>query len=197
MTILLNANVESDLAQAVQLLRGGKLVAVPTETVYGLAADARQPEAVRAIFTAKQRPDHHPLIVHLGDAAQLEDWALSIPASAWELARQFWPGPLTLVLEKRHSVHGVITGGRNTIALRMPAHPALLNLLRYGDLCLAAPSANPHKQLSPTSAAQVMETMSGKLAAVINRRVVRCCRQTDACKPHLMAILMDRLAGVP
>jgi L-threonylcarbamoyladenylate synthase len=168
MTLLLNADLETDLAQAAQLLRAGKLVAVPTETVYGLAADARQPDAVRAIFAAKQRPTNHPLIVHLGSIAKLESWASPVPPLAYKLAERFWPGPLTLVLPKAPGVDPVITGGQDTVALRMPAHPALLKLLLQSDLELAAPSANLHKRLSPTSAKQVMDTMTGKLAAVLD-----------------------------
>lgn len=168
MTLLLNANLESDLAHAVRLLRAGNLVAVPTETVYGLAADARQPDAVRAIFAAKNRPINHPLIVHIGDIAQLDDWAIDIPFAARKLVNHFWPGPLTLILNKAASVNSVVTGGYSTVALRMPAHPALLDLLKRSDLALAAPSANPHKRLSPTSANQVMNAMAGKLAAVLD-----------------------------
>jgi L-threonylcarbamoyladenylate synthase len=168
MTILLNADLEADMAQAIHLLKEGKLVAVPTETVYGLAADARQPDAVQAIFAAKQRPENHPLIVHLGDVAQLEDWAVHIPSEARQLAESFWPGPLTLVLRKAPWVNPLITGGRDTVALRMPAHHALIKLLKQSGLALAAPSANPHKCLSPTSASHVLATMSGKLAAVLD-----------------------------
>jgi len=169
MTIILNANLDADLAKAAELLHAGELVAVPTETVYGLAADARQTNAVRAIFAAKQRPLNHPLIVHIGDVDQLSEWAGHITETAWNLAQHFWPGPLTLVLEAVPGVScSVVTGGLNTVALRMPAHPALLTLLKRSGLALAAPSANPHKMLSPTSAAQVMATMADKLAAVLD-----------------------------
>ncbi len=168
MTLLLDANDANDLAQAARLLRAGELVAVPTETVYGLAADARQPAAVRAIFAAKNRPADHPLIVHLGDAAQLGEWAVDIPQAAFTLIDRFWPGPLTLVLHKAPGVDPVVTGGHETVALRMPAHPALLALLQASGLAVAAPSANPHKRLSPTSAAHVFESMAGKLAAVLD-----------------------------
>jgi len=168
MTLLLNANLETDLVHAARLLRAGNLVAVPTETVYGLAADARQPDAVRAIFAAKNRPINHPLIVHIGDIAQLDDWAIDIPFAARKLVNHFWPGPLTLILNKAACVSSVVTGGYSTVALRMPAHPALLDLLKRSDLALAAPSANPHKRLSPTSANQVINTMAGKLAAVLD-----------------------------
>jgi L-threonylcarbamoyladenylate synthase len=168
MTVVLDASNANDLAEAARLLRAGELVAVPTETVYGLAADARQPDAVRAIFAAKNRPADHPLIVHLGDAAQLAEWAVAIPPSACSLIERFWPGPLTLVLHKAPHVDPVVTGGHATVALRMPAHPALLALLRGSGLAVAAPSANPHKRLSPTSAAHVLDSMAGRLAAVLD-----------------------------
>jgi len=168
MTMVLDANNANDLAEAARLLRAGELVAVPTETVYGLAADARQPDAVRAIFAAKNRPADHPLIVHLGDAAQLAEWAVRIPPAAYALIERFWPGPLTLVLHKAPAVDPVVTGGHATVALRMPAHPALLALLKSSGLAVAAPSANPHKRLSPTSAAHVLESMAGRLAAVLD-----------------------------
>jgi L-threonylcarbamoyladenylate synthase len=169
MTIILNAYQDEDLSKAVDLLQAGKLVAVPTETVYGLAADARQANAVHAIFTAKKRPIGHPLIVHIGEVSQLREWASYIPDSAWKLAQQFWPGPLTLVLKAASGVsRSVVTGGLTTVALRMPAHPAMLMLLKRSGLALAAPSANPHKMLSPTSAAQVLTTMGDKLDAVLD-----------------------------
>lgn len=168
MTLQLDAKRDSDLEHAISLLRAGELVAVPTETVYGLAADARQPTAVSGIFAAKQRPANHPLIVHLGHIAQLEEWVTQVPDVALAFANHFWPGPLTLVLPKATWVDPIVTGGRDTLALRIPAHPALRELLQRGNLAVAAPSANPHKGLSPTSAAQVMACMQGKLAAVLD-----------------------------
>jgi L-threonylcarbamoyladenylate synthase len=168
MTLLLNANIEPDFAQAIHLLQAGALVAVPTETVYGLAADARQPDAVRAIFLAKNRPANHPLIIHIAHVAQLDDWAINIPPTAYLLANHFWPGPLTLVLQKSPAVDPIVTGGHDTVAIRIPAHPALLTLLTRSGLALAAPSANPHKRLSPTSANHVLSTMAGKIAAVLD-----------------------------
>lgn len=111
-----------DLTVAVGLLRAGELVALPTETVYGLAADATNPDAVRAIFRAKGRPADHPLIVHLAAAEQLPVWADEVPETAWRLASAFWPGPLTLVLPAARSVLPLVTGGQTTVALRVPAH---------------------------------------------------------------------------
>mgnify|MGYP000954807234 FL=1 len=171
MTQLLSAL--TDTKRAAELLSAGELVAVPTETVYGLAADASNPDAVAKIFVAKGRPANHPLIVHIGDIAKLSDWARDIPAQALLLAKAFWPGPLTLLLHKADAVTPVVTGGKDSIGIRMPAHPVLLALLQQTGLAVAAPSANPYKKLSPTSAAQVMAGLNGRIAAEIGRASCR------------------------
>ncbi|HSF47614.1 MAG TPA: L-threonylcarbamoyladenylate synthase, partial [Burkholderiales bacterium] len=144
--------VDDDLDHAVSLLRAGRLVAFPTETVYGLGADASNDEAVKKIFAVKGRPADHPVIVHLPDAAQLERWASAVPERAQRLASRFWPGPLTLVLPRAASVHDVVTGGQDTVGLRVPSHPLALELLRRFGGGLAAPSANKFGRLSPTTA---------------------------------------------
>lgn len=167
-TEYLLADEPAQLAHAAQLLIAGKLVAVPTETVYGLAADASNPEAIAQIFSAKGRPANHPLIVHIAQASDMQQWAAQIPASALKLAEQFWPGPLTLLLKKAAHVNSCVTGGEPNIALRMPAHPVMQNLLRMTNLGLAAPSANPYQQLSPTQAAHVAKGLSGKIAAILD-----------------------------
>jgi L-threonylcarbamoyladenylate synthase len=167
-TLILNTAVADDIRTAAVLLKQGKLVAVPTETVYGLAADARNKDAVRQIFVAKGRPADHPLIVHLHAATALTDWAKEIPPQAFALAAAFWPGPLTLLLNKADHVDSCVTGGLDTIGLRVPAHPVLLQLLATEQLAVAAPSANPYKKLSPTSAVQVLDTMMGKIDAVLD-----------------------------
>lgn len=156
------------LNTAEDILRDGGTVAVPTETVYGLAADATNPKAVSAIFAAKGRPADHPLIVHIAGVDDLEKWAVEIPAEALELARAFWPGPLTLLLKKAPHISSVVTGGLDTIGVRAPSHPVLHQLLLSSELGLAAPSANPYKQLSPTSADQVSEKLDGKIDAVLD-----------------------------
>lgn len=166
MTQLLSALTDTQLAA--DLLRAGELVAVPTETVYGLAADATNPDAVAKIFAAKGRPANHPLIVHIGSFEQLTDWVASVPPQALLLAKAFWPGPLTLLLPKAASVSPVVTGGKDSIGIRMPGHPVLLTLLRETGLAVAAPSANPYKKLSPTSALQVMAGLDGRIAAVLD-----------------------------
>ena len=126
----------------VRALRSGFLVAVPTETVYGLAAHASNPDAVSRVFAAKGRPTDHPLIVHLESAASLASWARRIPPQASLLAEAFWPGPLTMVLERHRSVLDAVTGGLDTVALRVPAYPVAQRLLRAFGGGLAAPSAN-------------------------------------------------------
>ncbi|HHI5408762.1 threonylcarbamoyl-AMP synthase [Vibrio metoecus] len=164
----LSAMTPADIECAAQLLKQGQLVAIPTETVYGLAADATQPEAVKQIFSAKGRPANHPLIVHLGSAEQLSEWATDIADEAYQLAQAFWPGPLTMLLPKAEHVSPVVTGGLDTIGIRVPAHPVLLEILKAHRLAVAAPSANPYKKLSPTSAQQVLDGLNGKLAAVLD-----------------------------
>ena len=164
----LRAEQPGDLRRAGELLLAGELVAVPTETVYGLAADASNPEAVAGIFVAKQRPRSHPLITHLASAEQLPRWAATVPDWVAAVVERFWPGPLTLLLDRHPGVSDVITGGLPTIGLRVPDQPVLLELLRRFDLAVAAPSANLYRKLSPTTAEQVMSGLEGKIAAVLD-----------------------------
>jgi L-threonylcarbamoyladenylate synthase len=187
-TLLLDATNAADRRHALALLREGELVAVPTETVYGLAADARQPEAVAKIFAAKERPANHPLIVHVAGTEALAQWADPIPDAALRLANAFWPGPLTLLLRKAPHVNTAVTGGRDTIGLRVPDHPVLLDLLRELGSGLAAPSANPHKQLSPTSAQQVLAVLGGRIAAVLDG---------GACRVGLESTIVDLTQAQP
>ena len=164
----LKADNNDDLQRAIALLQSGKLVAIPTETVYGLAANASDPEAVKGIYAAKNRPGTHPLIVHIGNIDQLQQWTVNIPEVAMKLAQRCWPGPLTLTLAKHPGVNSVVTGGLETIAIRIPNQPILLELLNQTGLGLAAPSANPYGKLSPTSAEQVQSSMDGKIDAVLD-----------------------------
>lgn len=167
----------NEFAQAVTLLQAGQLVAFPTETVYGLGADAANPEAVARIFAAKGRPADHPLIVHLAGAAYLDRWARDIPKLAWELAEAFWPGPLTLILKRAPEVPYAVTGGQETVGLRVPSHPVALELLRayaragggrHGLCGIAAPSANRFGRISPTDAAHVREELGDAVALVLD-----------------------------
>ena len=158
---------------AVRLLRIGQVVSFPTETVYGLGGDARSTVALKRIFQLKGRPADHPLIVHLADPAQLNDWARDIPAAAWKLAARFWPGPLTLILKKAAGVLPLVTGGQDTIGVRIPAHPVALELLRAFDGGLAAPSANRFGRVSPTCPEHVREEFADKIPLVLDGG---CCR---------------------
>jgi L-threonylcarbamoyladenylate synthase len=159
---------DSTLARAVALLRAGELVAFPTETVYGLGADAANPAAVAKIFTAKGRPQDHPLIVHLPGAGHLDRWARDIPTTAFELAEAFWPGPLTLILKRQPAVPDAVTGGQDTVGLRVPGHPLALDLLREFGGGVAAPSANRFGRISPTTAQHVRDELGAAVALVLD-----------------------------
>lgn len=156
------------IEQAARVLRGGGLVAFPTETVYGLGADASNPAAVRRIFEVKGRPTSHPLIVHIGDAGRLDRWAEAPPPAALRLAARFWPGPLTLVLRRHRRVPAVVTGGLDTVGVRVPDHPAALALLSAFGGGVAAPSANRFGSVSPTTAAHVREGLGADVDFVLD-----------------------------
>jgi L-threonylcarbamoyladenylate synthase len=151
---------EQNLARAAEVLRAGGLIGMPTETVYGLAADATSEAAVAKVFVAKGRPAENPLIVHIADQDTLKKVAASLPEYAAKLVARFWPGPLTLVLPKTGLVPALVTGGLDTVAVRMPDHPVALALIRLTGLPLAAPSANRFMQLSPTRAENVDEGLA-------------------------------------
>ncbi len=156
-----------DIATAVAALRAGQLVAFPSETVYGLGADASNPDAVRRIFEAKGRPADHPVIVHVASAAQMGDWARDIPPSAFALAEAFWPGPLTLVLRRRPHVSDLVTGGQDTVGIRVPSHPVAQALLQAFGGGVAGPSANRFGRISPTTAAHVREELGDRVDIVL------------------------------
>ena len=155
------------LEQAVAALRRGELVAFPTETVYGLGADARNVSAVRRIFELKGRPPSHPLIVHLAPDAPLSDWAARVPPPVAALAAAFWPGPLTLVLPRAAGVPDVVTGGQDTIGLRKPSHPVARALLERFGGGIAGPSANRYGHISPTSAAHVADEFGSQAPLIL------------------------------
>jgi L-threonylcarbamoyladenylate synthase len=158
----------SDLDRAIEVLRAGGLVAIPTETVYGLAADASNPDAVKRIFAVKARPADHPLIVHVASAERLRDWASTIPPSAAVLADACWPGPITLLVPRAARVLDVVTGGRSSVGVRVPAHPLTLELLsRFGG-GLAVPSANRFGRVSPTTADHVRADLGDDVELVLD-----------------------------
>jgi L-threonylcarbamoyladenylate synthase len=154
------------LAQAIAKLQQGELVAIPTETVYGLAGDARNDNALRQIYATKQRPADNPLIVHIASADQVADWASEFPPLAQKLAEAFWPGPLTLVLKAKPEVSTIVRAGEPTVALRVPAHPLTLQLLQQSGLSLAAPSANKYTQISPTTPEHVEHGLGEQIAVL-------------------------------
>lgn len=158
---------EEDLRCAARLLSEGALVAIPTETVYGLAADAKNDAAVRAIFAAKGRPADNPLIVHIADRAQLEELVAEIPPIAQTLADAFWPGPLTMIFRKAACIPDAVSAGLSTVAVRMPSHPVARRIIEL-SCPLAAPSANRSGIPSPTEAARVAEDMNGRIAAIVD-----------------------------
>jgi len=162
------ARIGTDLAAATALLREGEPVAIPTETVYGLAANAFDEAAVLKIFLAKERPAFDPLIVHIGRKEAVHAIARELPPGAEALMDSFWPGPLTLVLPKREVIPDIVTSGLDTVGVRMPAHPLTRELLHLLDFPLAAPSANPFGYVSPTTAQHVADQLGGKIPYIVD-----------------------------
>ena len=164
----MTVTIGRDIAHAVAILRRGGLVALPTETVYGLGADARNAEAVRRIYAAKGRPADHPLIEHLADATQLADWSAEVTPLAKKLAEKFWPGPLTLILRRAAGVGDFVTGGQDTVGLRVPSHAVAQDLLRAFGGGIAAPSANRFGRVSTTTAEHVAEELGDAVDYVLD-----------------------------
>jgi L-threonylcarbamoyladenylate synthase len=157
-----------EIETAVQALRDGELVAFPTETVYGLGANAQNPAAVRKIFEAKGRPVSHPVIVHLDSPRFLHRWVREVPETATKLAERFWPGPLTMVMPRAPNVHDIVTGGQDTVAIRVPSHPMAQQLLTAFGGGIAAPSANRYGKLSPTRAEHVREELGETVKVILD-----------------------------
>lgn len=157
-----------DFSGAAEILRRGGLVAFPTETVYGLGADGLKEEAARKIYEAKGRPSDNPLIIHIADLKALEILAEEVPEKAQRLAKKFWPGPLTMIFRKSSRVPKGTTGGLDTVAVRMPAHPLALELIRISGVYIAAPSANTSGRPSPTCAEHVYEDLNGKIDMILD-----------------------------
>ena len=157
-----------DIEHAADVLRAGGLVAFPTETVYGLGADASSPEAVHRLYTVKGRPAEHPVIVHLGDATMLDEWAREVSAAATLLADACWPGPLTVVVRRAAHVPDAVTGGLDTVGLRVPDQPLARELLRAFGGGVAAPSANRFGRVSPTTAADVRADLGADVDVVLD-----------------------------
>jgi L-threonylcarbamoyladenylate synthase len=159
---------QTEIEQAVEALRAGELVVFPTETVYGLGANASNPPAVRKIFEVKGRPPDHPVIVHLDDPRYLHRWVSEMPAVAEALAAKFWPGPLTLILPKADNVNDIVTGGQNSIGIRIPSHPMAQQLLNAFGGGIAAPSANRYGRLSPTKPEHVRDELGDAVKIILD-----------------------------
>ena len=158
-TLHLKASVPGDLETAAQILRGGGVAAIPTETVYGLAANALDPRAVAKIFEAKGRPQDNPLIVHVSSFEEIAPLISSTDERLKLLADNFWPGPLTVIMKKSDKIPSAVSAGLDTVAIRMPSHPAAREIIRLCGCPLAAPSANTSGKPSPTDAERVIEDM--------------------------------------
>jgi L-threonylcarbamoyladenylate synthase len=159
---------QTEIEQAVEALRAGELVVFPTETVYGLGANASNPAAVRKIFEVKGRPPDHPVIVHLDDPRYLHRWVSEVPAVAEQLAAKFWPGPLTLILPKADNVNDIVTGGQSSIGIRIPSHPMAQQLLNAFGGGIAAPSANRFGRLSPTKPEHVRDELGDAVQVILD-----------------------------
>ena len=162
------ASIGTDIKYAIELLGQSELVGIPTETVYGLAGNAFDANAIAAIFKVKERPSFDPLIVHTSSLDRIRDFVEEIPAKAYELAKHFWPGPLTLIFKKKAIIPDLVTSGLSTVAVRIPNHPLAIELLESIDYPLAAPSANPFGYVSPTKASHVNEQLGNKIHYILN-----------------------------
>ncbi|MEM6379325.1 MAG: L-threonylcarbamoyladenylate synthase, partial [Bacteroidota bacterium] len=160
--------IGTDLTHATKLLREGQVVAIPTETVYGLAGNALDIKAISEIFHVKQRPSFDPLIIHIPDIANAEKWVKKIPDNLLTLAKQFMPGPLTILVERKAIIPDLVTAGSPFVALRVPAHPLTQALLKELDFPLAAPSANPFGYISPTQAVHVQKQLGEKIPYILD-----------------------------
>ena len=160
--------MNSEIVRAAEILRAGGLVAFPTETVYGLGADAASAAAVARLYAAKGRPPKHPVIVHFANSQSAFSFAREVPAAARKLAERFWPGPLTLILKRSAKAKDFVTGGQDSVGLRVPSHPVAQSLLREFGGGVAAPSANEFGMVSPTTAAHVREDLAGKVDLVLD-----------------------------
>lgn len=176
------------IERAADLLRRGELVVFPTETVYGLGADALQPAAVESIFATKGRPFNDPLIVHIAEYASLKELTSSLPAAVWKLSQVFWPGPLTLILPRGREVPHVVTAGMETVAVRMPGHPVARALIHASGSPIAAPSANRFMHISPTTAAHALADLGGRVPLILD---------SGPCDVGVESTILDLCADVP
>ena len=167
-TLYLKAGDRETMKKSAEILRNGGIVAIPTETVYGLAADALNPEAVRKIFAAKGRPQDNPLIVHVSSLDEIPPLVEKVDPRLYKLAEKFWPGPLTVIMKKSGLIPDEVCAGLPTVAIRMPSHPVAAAIIKASGVPLAAPSANASGRPSPTKAAHVAEDLDGRIDAIVD-----------------------------
>lgn len=189
--------IGTDISTAKTVLSNNKLVAIPTETVYGLAANALDQKAVTSIFEVKNRPSFDPLIVHIGQIEDVNRYANKVPEVAFQLAKEFWPGPLTLILEKSKDIPYIVTSGNETVGLRMPNHPLTLELLRSLDFPLAAPSANPFGYVSPTTAQHVADQLGPHIEYILDGGACQVGVESTIVKCTGNRVEILRLGGLP
>lgn len=194
------AEARRSIAQAAEILRGGGLVALPTETVYGLGANALDPAAVARIFQAKQRPSWDPIIVHIAGPVlrnpMLEPLVTELHPIVRELMRVFWPGPLTLLLPRSDAVPDIVTAARPLVGVRMPAHPVAFEIIRQAGVPVAAPSANVFSHISPTTAAHVLEDLDGKIEAVVDAGPTRHGVESTVLDPNQNPMIIYRPGAI-
>lgn len=186
-----------EISRAAEILRAGGLVALPTETVYGLGANAFDTRAVARVFDVKGRPRFDPLIVHVVDRALLARLVVDVPDAAWRLADRFWPGPLTLVLNKHPDVPDLVTAGCPTVAVRIPDHPVALALLRVAELPVAAPSANQFGRISPTTATHVFEQLGDSVDLILDGGPCRVGVESTVVQVTATGATLLRPGGTP
>jgi len=192
----MNTLIGQDLDQAAQFLKKGALVAIPTETVYGLAANAFNVEAVAKIFEAKNRPSFDPLIVHTHSIEEVAKFTVNFPEKAQKLAEKLWPGSLTILLPKNQLIPDLVTSGLDTVAVRIPNHPLTLELLKNLDFPLAAPSANPFGYISPTTALHVEAQLEGKVSYIIDGGYCRVGIESTIVEVNEDKTTIYRLGGI-
>jgi L-threonylcarbamoyladenylate synthase len=188
---------DENIARAAEIIRSGGLVSFPTETVYGLGADAMNPVSVARIFQVKERPFFDPLIVHLADLSELETAAREIVPVAKRLAEKFWPGPLTLVLPRSERIPDIVTSGLDTVACRVPSHPVARKLISLSETLIAAPSANPFSYLSPTRAEHVESQLGEKIEMILDGGASPVGVESTIVKIEENGIFLLRPGGVP
>ncbi len=191
------AEIGTDIQKAKEVLEAGELVSIPTETVYGLAGNALQESAVTKIFEAKKRPHFDPLIIHVPEWQSVHQYATDIPEIAEQMAKEFWPGPLTMILKKKSNIPDLVSAGLDTVGIRSPDHPLTQNLLRSLSFPLAAPSANPFGYVSPTRAAHVNEQLGDRIQYILDGGICKIGIESTIIGFEEGTTVVYRMGGIP